>query len=207
MVMNNVRATERAGLRVVGVDLTPFAVLRALGEFGAAADGTVALVDVGAKVTNIVVHQAGVPLFVRILLMGGQDVPDAVADRRGMSHSQAEALNQHPDSTGYGHDDLVNAGRAVETTAAALVDEIRGSLDYFTSSSPAGRVERLILTGGGSRLTGLGERLEASTRVPVTRGNPLQGLRVGNTGLSSDQVDFVQPLATVPVGLALGADR
>jgi type IV pilus assembly protein PilM len=43
--------------------------------------------------------------------------------------------------------------------------------------------------------------------VPVTRGNPLNSLHVGRTGLSSEQVDFVQPLATVPVGLALGADR
>lgn len=207
MVMNNVRAAERAGLRVVGVDLTPFAVLRALGEFGAAADGTVALVDVGAKVTNIVVHQAGVPLFVRILLMGGQDVTDAVADRLGLPGGQAEALKQAPQSAGFSHDDLVTAGRAVESTAASLVDEIRGSLDYFASSSPAGRVDRLVLSGGGSRLAGLMERLEASTRVPVTRGNPLQSLNVGQTGLSSEQVDFVQPLATVPVGLALGADR
>ena len=31
------------------------------------------------------------------------------------------------------------------------------------------------------------------------------GLRLGKTGLSDEQVDFVQPLAAVPVGLALGA--
>lgn len=207
MLMNNVRAAERAGLTVTGVDLNSFAVLRALGDFSAAADETVALVDVGAKVTNIVVHQAGVPLFVRILLMGGQDVTDAVADRLGLPHSHAEALKQQPQSSGYNHDDLVNAGRAVEATAAALVDEIRGSLDYFASSSATGGPTRLVLTGGGSRLTGLAERLEASTRVPVTQGNPLRTLALGKTGLSDEQVDFVHPLAVVPVGLALGADR
>ena len=32
------------------------------------------LIDIGARVTNIVVHSAGVPRFVRILLMGGQDI-------------------------------------------------------------------------------------------------------------------------------------
>ena len=42
-----------------------------------------ALVDIGARVTNIVVHQGGVPRFIRILLMGGQDLTDAVAERHG----------------------------------------------------------------------------------------------------------------------------
>jgi type IV pilus assembly protein PilM len=83
VVLANVNAVQRAGLRVTGVDLTSFAVLRAMGSTGPADADTVALVDIGAKVTNVVVHRAGVPLFVRILLLGGQDVTDAVGDRVG----------------------------------------------------------------------------------------------------------------------------
>ncbi len=207
MLMANVRAAERAGLRVSGVDLTSFAVLRALGDFSPAADQVVALVDVGAKVSNIVIHRAGVPLFVRILLMGGQDVTDAVADRLGLPQAQAEALKQNPQNSGFSHDDLVTAGRAVESTAAALVDEIRGSLDYFTSTSGVGAPQRVVLTGGGSRLAGLAERLEASTRLTVQMGDPLRTLAIGRTGLTEEQVEFVHPLAAVPVGLALGAER
>ena len=41
---------------------------------------TEALIDIGARVTNVVVHSAGLPRFVRILLMGGQDITDAVAE-------------------------------------------------------------------------------------------------------------------------------
>ena len=56
-----------------------------------------ALVDIGARVTNIAVHQGGVPRFVRVLLMGGADITDAVASgwafrwsrRRGSSSSSA----------------------------------------------------------------------------------------------------------------------
>jgi type IV pilus assembly protein PilM len=80
-------------------------------------------------------------------------------------------------------------------------------LDYFASSSASGRVQRLVLTGGGSRLGGLAERLEAATRLPVLAGNPLRTLKIGRTGLTDEQIDFVQPLAAVPVGLALGAVR
>jgi type IV pilus assembly protein PilM len=208
MVLANVQSAQRAGLKVTGVDLTSFAVLRSMGEAGAADCDTVALIDIGARITNIVVHRAGVPLFVRILLMGGQDVTDAVSEHVGVDRSEAEALKQVPDQSGQDHERLVTAGRAVEMTAAAFVDEVRSSLDYFAASAPSGtRLQRLVVSGGGSRLIGLADRLEAATQLPVVTGNPLRTVRMGRTGLSDEQLAFVQPLTAVPVGLALGASR
>jgi len=208
MVLSNVNAAQKAGLKVTSVDLTSFAVLRSLGSAGAADADAVALVDIGSRVTNIVVHRAGAPLFVRILLMGGQDVTDAVADTLGTTRSAAEALKQSPGLAGVAHEQQLSAGRALESTSAAFVDEVRSSLDYFAASAPSGaHLQRLVLSGGGSRLHGLAERLEASTRLPVSVGNPLGTIHVGRTGLSDEQIDFVTPLVAVPVGLALGADR
>ena len=78
------------------VDLTSFAVVRSLSDSDALGIGSQveALVDVGARVTNIVIHHGGVPRFVRILLMGGQDITDAVAERMGVPQAQAEAMKQ-----------------------------------------------------------------------------------------------------------------
>ena len=61
-----------------------------------------------------------------------------------------------------------------------------------------------VVTGGGSRLAGLSERLFNSTRVEVERGSAFEELEIGKTGLSAEQMEFVEPLAAVPVGLALG---
>jgi len=93
-VLANVRCAQQAGLTCHSVDLTSFAVLRSMGRQSGLEVETEALIDVGARVTNIVVHSAGVPRFVRILLMGGQDVTDAVAERVGVPTSEAEALKQ-----------------------------------------------------------------------------------------------------------------
>jgi type IV pilus assembly protein PilM len=204
MVLSNVRAVEQAGLRPIMVDLTSFAVLRAVANVGVVDNEIEALVDIGARVTNIVVHSGGVPYFVRILLMGGQDVTDAIASSLGVTHEQAEAL-KHELGGGSNSDQSAAAGRVADVTAATLVDEIRGSLDYYGSSTPHGPVQRVVLTGGGSRLRGLVDRMAASTRVPVVVGDPLGSLHLGRTGLSDDQVRHVQHLAAVPVGLALGA--
>jgi type IV pilus assembly protein PilM len=207
MVNNSIDAVRKAGLTPVMVDLTSFAVIRALADADHLGMGSnvEALVDVGARVTNIVVHQGGVPRFVRILLMGGQDVTDAVAERMGMPQEQAEALKQQLGlgSAGEGMD-VQAAVRVVEAVTAAFVDEIRGSLDYYLASSGSAPISRLVLTGGGARLDGLARRLSVTSRVPVEVGTPMNSLQIGRTGLSPEQIAFVEPLAAVPVGLALG---
>jgi type IV pilus assembly protein PilM len=207
MVNASLEAVQKAGLAPVMVDLTSFAVIRSLAdgdELGLGAP-VEALVDVGARVTNIVVHQGGVPRFVRILLMGGQDVTDAVAERMGVPQEQAETMKQQLGlgSAGDGMD-IQAAARVVEAVGAAFVDEVRGSLDYYLASSGSAPISRLVLTGGGARLGGLAQRLQVVARVPVEVGTPLHSLQVGRTGLSPEQIAFVEPLAAVPVGLALG---
>ena len=208
MVHASLQAVKLAGLSPLMVDLTPFAVVRSLSDRDHLGLGSQveALVDVGARVTNIVLHQGGVPRFVRILLMGGQDITDAVAERMGVPQAQAEAMKQQ---LGIGLPvegmDAQAAARVVEAVGSAFVDEIRGSLDYYLASSGSAPISRLVLTGGGARLGGLAQRLQVTTRVPVEVGTPMHGLHVGRTGLSPEQIAFVEPLAAVPVGLALGA--
>jgi len=205
MVMSNVRAVQAAGLRPASVDLSSFAVLRSVGRPHSEV-ATEALVDVGSRVSNLVVHSGGVPQFVRVLLMGGQDVTDAIAERLGVPLDHAEALKRHRSEESSARElELIDS--AVDLMLEAFVDEIRSSLDYFSASSPRHRPERIVLTGGGSLLPGIAERLEAATRVPTRTGDPLLSLHLGRTGLDEDQLSLLQPLAAVPVGLALGVAR
>jgi type IV pilus assembly protein PilM len=203
-VLANVQCVEKAGLSVQAVDLSSFAVLRALGKQSGPDIETEALIDIGARITNIIVHRGGVPIFVRILLMGGQDITDAVAAQMSVASTQAEAMKQR-----IGHvartPEYEELFRTVNSQAQDFVDEVVGSLDYFSASHPGSRVERILVSGGGSRLDGLVDRLARDTRLPVIDGNPMANLRIGKTGLDEPQLEFVRPLAAVPVGLALGA--
>ena len=207
MVDTALSAVAAAGLSPTLVDLNSFALLRsqAHADSGLTAVDAEALVDVGASVTNIVVHQAGVPRFVRILLLGGADITDAVAERLGVPLDQAESVKQTTgmppvQGGGEGHP----ADRAIDATASAFVEEVRGSLDYYLAQTGAVRIGRVVLSGGGSRLTGLVDRLSAATRLPVDLARPMSLLRLGRTGLTEEQLSYVEPMASVPVGLALG---
>ena len=181
-------------------------MLRSLGRQTGAEVETEALIDIGARVTNIVVHSAGVPRFVRILLMGGQDVTDAVSEQLGVPLAQAEAIKQQLGRAGMAEGRRTSPApwrpprRTSSTRSAARSTTTRPRTRRGRSSgssSPA----------GGRASTASLDRLAAATRVPVVAGDPMGSLRVGRTGLEDDQLDFVTPLAAVPVGLALGAIR
>jgi type IV pilus assembly protein PilM len=207
MVNASLDALRIAGLHPEAVDLTSFAVLRSLGtpDGLGLSQSAEALVDVGASVTNIVVHQGGVPRFVRILLMGGADITETIADRMGVPIEQAEAVKQASELPG----DPASVGahpvtRVLEAAAATWVEEVRGSLDYYLAQSDAVRLDRVVLSGGGGLLRGLDRRLSAAVRAPVVPATPLSRLVIGRTRLSPEQLAFIDPLAAVPVGLALG---
>ena len=73
------------------------------------------------------------------------------------------------------------------------------------SRTASGVILSVVLSGGGCRLPGLVERLTEATRLPVVAGAPIAPLALGKTGLTPEQIQYVGPLAAVPVGLALGA--
>lgn len=207
MVGAALAAVERAGLKPVSVDLSSFALIRSLADqdhLGMETDAT-ALVDIGARVTNIAVHQGGVPRFVRILLMGGGDLTDAVAERMGVPIDEAEVAKQQLGIPGDAAErESHPAARAIEGAVSSFIEEVRGSLDYYLASPNATPIRKVVVSGGGARLRNLTGKLSAATRLPVEYAQPTAALRIGKTGLSSDQLAYIEPLVAVPVGLALG---
>ncbi|MCQ8780138.1 cell division FtsA domain-containing protein, partial [Escherichia coli] len=53
-----------------------------------------AVVDLGAHLTTVVVHQDGVPGMVRTLARGGQEVTARLAERLAVTEDEAERLKQ-----------------------------------------------------------------------------------------------------------------
>ena len=209
MVQSHLAAVESAGLRASVVDVVPFALVRALGrdanpfDFDARAE---AIVCIGGGVTNVVVHEQGVPRFVRVLLVGGDDITDAIVRELNVQIDEAEALKRQADISSP-DPAVARAGQVVRDRLAPLVEEIRGSLDYYMAQSQSAPVDRVLVTGGGSRMAGLMERLQSQLSAAVEPARPLSGLKIGKgVGLSPEQLHAVEPLLAVPLGLALAGE-
>ena len=206
MVDSFVSAAVQAGLEPSGVDLTPFAVARAVSsaarsETGAA--GAEAIIDVGAGVTSILVHHNGEPQFVRILLIGGDDATNALASDLGVSFEDAEAMKLDL-GRGVG---TPQAQQVLQGRVAGLVEEIRGSLDYYGSQEDSEPVSSIIMTGGGSLTPGLLASVEQTVRIQVRAATPLSQMNFSKSGLTQEQIAQVEPVAAAAVGLALGDSK
>jgi type IV pilus assembly protein PilM len=203
MLAGHLQAVRLAGLRPDGIDLNPIALLRSLGPVAGFGEGAEALVDVGARVTNMVVHDNGVLRFVRILLMGGEDVTSTLVRVMELDRDAAERTKL---AASAGDDDVdPEASELVTQRLEVFVEEVRGSLDFYRSQQDAVPLTRVVVSGGGSLLGPLVERLQAVTGVPTERGRTLAGVRVGRLGLDAEELATLEPTIAVPVGLAMRA--
>jgi type IV pilus assembly protein PilM len=189
---------REAKLEPQGLDLSPFALLRSVGEGEDpvfAAGGDEAIVDVGAEVTSLCVHDRGVPRFVRILPTGGHDVTLAVSRALSISEEDAERLKRGEmvDNT-----DAEDGRRVAEGRCASLIDEIRSSFEFYAAQTPTAHISRVVVTGGGSKLSGFCELLQSRLGVAVERGRLFRGVE------SDVEVDEeIEPHLAVAVGLAI----
>jgi type IV pilus assembly protein PilM len=203
MVESFIDTLSAGGVSAAGVDLSPFAAARAVspavrGEEGVS--GAEAIVDVGAGVTNIVIHHNGEPRFVRILMLGGDHPTESLAQHLGITFDEAEALKLDL-GRGVGSAD---SHRVLRDGVATIVEEIRGSLDYYASQDDSESVTSVILTGGGSLTPGLITQLEQSINMRVRRATPLADIDVSKSGLTEEQVAQIEPVAATAIGLATG---
>jgi type IV pilus assembly protein PilM len=136
--------------------------------------------------------------------VGGDDITQGIANELGVDADTAEDLKRraHPDSP----DDLESrTARIVIAQSSLLIEEIRGSLDYYQAQPEASPISRIILTGGGSRTIGLRDSLEQTLGIAVEDGHPLAGIELARTGIPEERLIENEPLVAVPIGLALAA--
>jgi type IV pilus assembly protein PilM len=204
MVTATVDAAEGAHLEPVGLDLVPFALVRAVGtgDEGMQLDqtGDEAVIDVGAHVTNICVHDKGVTRFVRILPSGGRDITVAVARALNIPEETAELAKRGEGEEGGPAPEDVQ--RAALERAGTFVDEIRSSLEFYAAQVPGSRISRVLVTGGGSKLEGFLELIRERIPVPIERGRALERVE-SRLDLSPEAIAEAEPVLPVAVGLAI----
>jgi type IV pilus assembly protein PilM len=208
MVNTLVQAVEQAKLEAVGIDLTPFALVRAVASADEGLDlesrGDEAVIDVGAHVTNICVHDRGTARFVRILPSGGRDITLAIARGLGTEDEVAERLKRGEDvEGGPSHEDV---DRVAISRAGSFVDEIRSSLEFYAAQVPGAKTGRVLVTGGGSKLKGFLELLQERIPVPVDRGHVFEHVK-SELDLSPEAAAEAEPVLAVATGLAIPERR
>lgn len=222
IINNIVKASEAVGLKPQVIDLSAFAIVRSLlpeqSFFNEEGGSVVALVNISAGNSNIVVVDQGTPKFARNTPIGGNDLTQTLADTLGLQYEEAEELKikvglptpQETDTNNIvaqlpenlkGH--VEAAQSVIENYISQLAAEIRRSLDYYlTQVKQVKTIEQLIISGGGSHLKGLNSYLERLLQVQVIIGQPLAQFEMGKM-TAAEEVQRDEASLAISLGLAL----
>jgi type IV pilus assembly protein PilM len=221
MIAAAVTAVEGAGLKLAQVDVTAFALVRALlgtttgwlAEEAEAPGEALGVVHISSGLTNIAVVERGIPRFTRVSSLAGNQFTQAIANVLNLTFDEAEALKiraglpsiDAPQEPMNGEDSqlLQTAQDALEREANKFIAEVRRSLDYYlTQATQAGTIRRIYLTGTGSQLKNLPSYLEKGLQTSVVLGDPLSQIQASGAVEQAILADRMGCAAAI--GLALG---
>ncbi len=188
MVERVLAAARGAGLRPEAVDLSAFAMIRALAPAVAGSDERVLYLSVGG-LTNLAIAEGRVCRFTRVIGGGLDEIVADVAERCQIPLDRARILvgksspakpveNVEDRSAGEDREDHEPVASDHEAIAqSALVDgvariaaDVRNSLDFHSSQGARTDVVRAVLCGSAVDIPGFDQALAAAMRMPVTVG-------------------------------------
>jgi type IV pilus assembly protein PilM len=173
MIDRLLEATRRAGLSPQGIDLSAFAMIRALHRPGRTCP--VVYVNVGG-ITNLAVAEGVTCTFTRTIQYGTESIISELAERRGLTleHSQGWLMHvglKEPLEDVTGEEDIVAEAREVLSDGARRVgQEIRNSLDFHSAREGSAPLERMVITGPAVEIAGFADGVAAQVGLPVEVG-------------------------------------
>lgn len=155
----------------------------------------VGLINIGKTISSIDIIVDGVPYLSRDIFIGGDDVTRKISEALEIDYPEAEKMKIEPQGK---EGDLA---RIWEPVLHDLAAEIRVSLDYFEARNNKA-IEKILVTGGASRLSGLQEYLHHVLSIDVSRWNYSDYL-VFDSAVDRDDFKKNSDLLAIALGLAL----
>lgn len=187
---------DMAGLELVALEPDAFGLVRSLVPN---LNIAVAVLDIGANSTDLVIMAGGTPRLIRSVSVGGQTLIKAASHNLGVDEEQA---GQFLYKFGLTQSKLEGQiFKAIKSGIDMLTSELDKSNKFFTSRYKNLKIEKIVLTGGSSTLPELPTYLANATGLPVEIGNAWSRIRFDVS--TQDQLMSISNQFAVANGLAL----
>lgn len=188
---------SQAGKNPVVVDVDAFALENAYEiNYPEDKDKVVALINIGASVTNVTILQRGTPEFWRDISMGGNQYTEAIQRELGLSFDQAENLKKGFEIEGVPAERVIPV---INSVSANMVKEVQKTLDFFQVTS----LDKIVISGGASKTIGLDQILSERFSTPVEIMNPFRALEYNPKDFDAEYLNEIAPNFAIAVGLGL----
>ena len=160
----------------------------------------VALINMGAGVTNINILARGSTVFWRDISFGGNQFTESLQREFNISFAQAEQLKQGEAVDRYTPAD---ARPVLDQVSSEMASEIRKTFDFFSATSSEGPVDELMLSGGCALTPNLLQVLRDRFEVPTELMNPLRRIHFKESDFDGTWLQSIAPMMAVAVGLGI----
>jgi type IV pilus assembly protein PilM len=190
----------QAGRTPVIVDVDAFALQNAFDvNYGLDVGQVVVLLNAGASAINVNILQGEQSMFTRDISIGGNAYTEAVQKELDLPHESAEQLKKGIPVDGASFEEAQPVLRAV--TENVLL-EVQKTFDFFKATASSDRIDRIMLSGGASRVDGFRDMLHERFSAPVEEFDPFRAITWDSRKLGGDPAEYAAT-AAVAVGLAL----
>jgi type IV pilus assembly protein PilM len=191
----------QAGRTPVVVDVDAFALQNAYEvNYGIQSDAVVVLLNAGASAININIVSGDQSLFTRDISIGGNAYTEAVQKELNLSFDSAEQLKKGQPVDGVTFQD---AQPVLHAMTENVLLEVQKTFDFFKATAASDRIDRIVLSGGGSRVDGFAHALQERFGSAVESFDPFRTIAFEPAAFGVADPENVLPTAAVAVGLAL----
>jgi len=202
-------AFKEAGVRLIGIDLEAFGLLRALipNGGGERSDAAHVVVSIGHERSTFAVSDGHICEFTRVLEWGGSTLDVAIARQLNLAPSEAEPVkhsltldgSERPLLPGVTQEQVSTAADIVRRQLQTFARELISSLQYYQNQPDSLSIGDIVITGGTSLLPGLAGELQRLIGVSVRVGDPFERV----TPSKGVVIDESQRALAAAIGLAI----
>jgi type IV pilus assembly protein PilM len=192
---------SQAGRLPVIVDVDAFALQNAYEvNYGLEPGAVVVLLNAGASAININIITGDQSVFTRDISMGGNSYTEAVQKELNLPFESAEQIKRGHPVEGVTFEEVQPVLHAV--TENVLL-EIQKTFDFFKATASSDRIDRIVVSGGASRVDGFTTSLQERFNTGVEVFDPFKTIAFDPAKLGITDPEGLSAMAAVAVGLAL----
>ncbi len=200
------QAVQMAGMEPVVIDVDTFALQNCYEVNYQPNDSqVVTLLNIGASTMNVNIVKGTRSLFSRDITVGGSQFTDVLQRSLGLSYQQAEAMKRGNGNGAVEGVDEKSIEPLMNNVTEIVAMEIQKTFDFYRATTEDNEtvVQKILISGGGSKLKGLAADLSARLELPVEVLDPFRNIKVDARKFDPDYLSEIMPEMAVAVGLAM----
>ena len=185
------------------IDLESFAILNSvLNNYEMYRQRSIAIINIGASISNVIIARSGHPVFVRDIAFGGNQFTDLIQKELNLKYEKAESVKKGRQVEGVSP---AAVKPAINLVFNELKNEISKTFEFYRSNNTEARIDNILVSGGTANLESIVDFFSQEFDIPVEIVNPFNNIDINPKKFDLEFIKDMAPVFNVAMGLALRA--